>query len=126
MSHAITAEASARYAAISKRAGKDWAEASYAASQAYDREMEPHKALLNARLAPYPPGMNTPESSQAVYEAYAAYNTTMFKADRRRDKTMDKANTRMAATMKAAHEELMQGRPSQLAQLELFQEVSIS
>ncbi len=113
MSHNITAEASARYAAISKKAGADWATANYAASQTYDREMEPHKAQLDARLAPYPPGMNTPESSQAVYEAYAAYNTAMFKADRRRDKTMDKANARIAATMKAAYEELLQGKLAQ-------------
>lgn len=122
MTHNITKEAKHRYAAISKKAGEIWAAANYAASQAYDRELEPHKALLARRLAIFPPGTNTPESHHAIYEAYTAYSAAMLKADGRYESTMNKANARMAVTMKAAWEELLQGKPVQLAQLDLFEE----
>lgn len=121
MTHNITAEASARYDAISKRAGADWAEASRAASHAYHRELEPHSALFHARVAKIPLGTNTPETTQEIYEASEAYSNAMTKANGRHDKRMEKANSRMAATMKAAYEELLQGKPSQLAQMELFE-----
>lgn len=120
-----TAEASARYAAISKKAGQDWAAANYAASQAYDREMKPHKALFDARTAKLPLGTSTPEISQEFYKASSTYHTAMLKADRRRESTMNKADARMAATMKAAYEELLQERPAQLAQLGLFEEIAV-
>ncbi len=83
-----------------------------AASQQYDRDLEPHRKAMRAAYG-----------TSDYNAAYKLYENAMFTLDKKYDVACQKADKIYAAVMRQAGEALRDGMPTRTEQMTLWSEV---